>query len=260
MKNQLNYGYTLLNNTASNYGIALFKQLSFTKLLGVKYKSLKITFAIIISIALFHYYYEYLAIDEDEIIDTIHKNNLKAVQLLTGRFSTNDWSNTLAHLGEYPFQNCPEKRCYAFKPFYFRQKPIETSDAVIVHVPNLLYMPSKKNYKRNPHQLWVFLTMESQRRTFCSSHYRVEDMDDWFNITATFKLASSFLYDYKFEFRSFKDLYKHPTFLKAYSNEIKESPISIDHFRKGNYPVFKDFKLNLYFQNYQKILENLCHC
>ena len=235
MTNRLKYSYTFLNDSTRNIGVALFKQISISRLLGVKYKTLKVTLAIVFSLALFHYYYEYLAIDEDEIIDSIHKNNLKAVQLLTGYFSKNDWSNTLARLGEYPFQNCPEKRCYAFKPFFFRQKPIEKSDAVIVHVPNLLYMLSKKNYRRNPHQLWLFLSQESQRRTFCSSHYRVEDMDNWFNLTATFKITSTFLYDYKFDFRSFKDLNKHPRYLKAYSMEIKDSPISMDYFRKGIY-------------------------
>jgi len=234
MHENYSYGYTLLRNSTNN-GYAylnIFRHISFSRLLGVKYRSIKITFAIIFTLALFHYYYEYIAIDEDEIIDTIHKNNLKAIQLLTGRFSSNDWSSSHPRLGEQPFQHCPEKRCYAFKPFYFRQKPIEKSDAIVVHVPNLLFMTSKKSYKRNPHQLWLFWTMESQRRSFCSSHYRIEDMDDWFNITSTFKLTSTFLNDYK-EFRSFKDLNNNLRYLKAFSNEVKDSPVTMEHFRKG---------------------------
>jgi hypothetical protein len=39
--------------------------------------------------------------------------------------------------------------------------------------------------------------MESQRRSFCSHHYTPADLDDLFNVTATFKHDSHLLADYK---------------------------------------------------------------
>ena len=222
------------------------RQLTCGKLF-VKYRTIKITFCLMMAISLFHFYYEYIAIDEDEIIDTIHKNNLKAVQLLTGRFGSNRWESFRPHLGEYPFQHCPEKRCYAFKPFFFRQKPFETSDAILVHVPNLLYMPSKSNYKRNPNQLWAFYTLESQRRSFCSTHYKIEDLDDWFNITSTFKLKSTMIHDYK-PFPSFNDLKNNARYLKGFVNFRKddEEP-SMAHFQRELDKKPKNASLALWF-------------
>ena len=196
----------------------------------VKYRTFKIIFICVLIVTLVHLYYEHIHVDEEDIVDTIHKKNLKAVQLLTGRFSSNDWQSMYARLGEFPFQGCQEKRCFAFKPYYFRQKAIEASDAVIVHVPNLFFMTSRASYKRHPHQLWVFMTQESQRRTFCSSHYRIEDMDNWFNLTATFKLDSVVPNDYK-PFRDFTKIKSDPRFLKHFIMLVKEPPTA-EYFQK----------------------------
>lgn len=213
----------------------------------VRYKSIKIVFCLILTIVSLHLFYIYISLDEDDIIGSIHKNNLKAVQLLTGRFSANDWNTLIPQLGEFPFRNCPEKRCYAFKPFYFRQKPLESSDAVLVHVPNLLYMPSKSSYTRNRHQLWIFMTMESQRRSLCSTYYSVEDMDDWFNITSTFKRSSTHLYDYK-GFNSFEGLKRDPNYLRIYENLMKdEIPTNMAYFAKQIDKKPKDGALALWF-------------
>ena len=46
-------------------------------------------------------------------------------------------------LGVEPFKFCPEKRCYAFKAL-FGQGPYEESDGIMVHGPNLWYMPDIK--------------------------------------------------------------------------------------------------------------------
>ena len=46
-------------------------------------------------------------------------------------------------LGEEPFKFCPEKRCYAFKAL-IGQAPYEESDGIMVHGPNLWYMPDIK--------------------------------------------------------------------------------------------------------------------
>jgi hypothetical protein len=59
------------------------------------------------------------------------KLNVKTIQLLTGRFHFKNWE--LGHeLGDEPFKECPEKRCYAFKTM-LGQTPYEEADGIMVH-------------------------------------------------------------------------------------------------------------------------------
>lgn len=164
----------------------------------------------------------------DDLIDDIKSRNLKAVQLLTGRFDFKNWE--FDELGEAPFRNCPESRCYAFRSLDLVHIPNEKSDGIMVHGPNLWYMPSRKTYKRNPRQLWLFYTMESQGLTFCSSHYELTDLDDWFNITATFKHDSTLYVDYK-QFRDWNDVVYDNDYLfefrKFLNNNGGRNPIEI---------------------------------
>ena len=152
------------------------------------------------------------------MITKIHTKKLKAVQLITGRFHFRNW--LFENLGEEPFKNCPESRCYAFRTAPLFHIPEAKSDAIIVHGPNLWYMPSK-NYKRNPKQLWMFYTMEPQRLSFCSNHYKYTDLDNWFNLTATFKTDSDIILDYK-EFTSLSDIENNSEFLENYKS-LKKS-------------------------------------
>lgn len=147
--------------------------------------------------------------------------NLKSVQLLTGRFAFKNWQ--LDELGEAPFKNCPEKRCYAFRSLGLLHIPNEKSDGVMVHGPNLWYMPSRTRYRRNPKQLWLFYSMEPQRLTFCSSHYKMTDLDDWFNITATFKYKSDLELDYK-QFREWNDVIYDMDYLNEYKIIMQTQP------------------------------------
>ena len=62
--------------------------------------------------------------------------------------------------------------------------------------------------------------MESQRLTFCSSHYGLKELDDWFNITATFKSDSTLYVDYK-EFRSWTDIELNSDYLNSYQILLK---------------------------------------
>jgi hypothetical protein len=64
--------------------------------------------------------------------------------------------------------------------------------------------------------------MESQRLTFCSSHYDLTELDDWFNLTATFKYDSSLYLDYK-EFRSWTDIELNQDYLNAYKILLKNN-------------------------------------
>jgi alpha-1,3-fucosyltransferase len=64
--------------------------------------------------------------------------------------------------------------------------------------------------------------MESQRLTFCSSHYSLTDLDDWFNITATFKKDSTLYVDYK-EFRSWTDIELNSNYLHSYQMLLKNN-------------------------------------
>jgi len=160
-----------------------------------KIKKLCIAFVFfLLTYNLLNIFYEYLT-NYDELIDKLQKNNLKSIQILTYRFDYYYWK--LGHgWGQEPFNNCPEKRCYAFKPIYF-QKPCEKVDGIMVHGFNLFSMPSRTKYKRNKRQLWLFYNLESQGRTHCSLHYDLSQLDDWFNITATFKTDSDVVADYK---------------------------------------------------------------
>ncbi len=115
--------------------------------------------AFLMAIVIIELIYEYNEVNEENIVEWIHIKNLKAVQVYNERFTFDNWG--LKELGEYPFHRCKEKRCFAFKPFKYTQRALENSDGVMVHVPNLFYL-NRKNYERNPKQLWLFYTMESQ--------------------------------------------------------------------------------------------------
>ena len=64
----------------------------------------------------------------DQTVEKIHAQDLKAVQLLTKYFFYRDWA--LPQLGQHPFAYCPEKRCFAFQPNYWRNIPNEKSDGI----------------------------------------------------------------------------------------------------------------------------------
>ena len=153
----------------------------------------------------------------NNIIHELRKKNLKSVHLLTGRFDFWNWQ--IKTLGEDPFKNCPETRCYAFESIPFIHIPYEQADGVMVHGPNLWYMPNRKSFKRNPKQLWLLYTMESQGLTWCSSHFKLTDLDDWFNITATFKQDSSLPLDYK-QFRTWNDVLYDLDYAREFSKTI----------------------------------------
>ena len=63
--------------------------------------------------------------------------------------------------------------------------------------------------------------MESQRLTFCSSHYDLTELDDWFNITATFKSDSTVYIDYK-EFRNWNDIELNKDYLVNFERLLKK--------------------------------------
>lgn len=158
----------------------------------------------------------------DALVDQIHKLNLKSVQLLTGRFDFYNWELG-DRLGEEPFKNCAEKRCFAFRSSSLIHIAEEKSDAIMVHGPNLWYMPNRQKYNRNPRQLWLFYSMEPQGLTFCSSHYKLTDLDDWFNLTATFKHDSSIHVDYK-QFRDWSDVLLDMDYINEYKKLNDSNP------------------------------------
>ncbi|RNA22862.1 alpha-(1-3)-fucosyltransferase C-like [Brachionus plicatilis] len=148
----------------------------------------------------------------ESTVKKIHSQNIKAVQLITARFHYNNWM--FKDLGIEPFKNCPENRCFAFRSSNLLHLPEESADAVVVHAPNLWYTPSK-NYKRKPKQLWMYYTMEPQRLSHCSSHYQLADLDNWFNLTATFKKDSDIVLDYK-TFRNWSQIEHESIFVNEY--------------------------------------------
>jgi len=108
---------------------------------------------------------------------------------LTSYFEFSEWNNKI---GRETFADCREKRCFAFRYKSNSQIPLEESDGVIVHAPNLHHFPSRNVYKRNPRQLWSFYTLESQRLSICSQNFDLTDLDDWFNLTKTVKFNFSY--------------------------------------------------------------------
>jgi hypothetical protein len=153
----------------------------------------------------------------DLLIENIRQKDLKSVHMITGRFDFWQWQYN--KLGEAPFKKCPETRCYAFLSFPMTQTAIEKADGVLVHGPNLWYLPDRRTYQRNPKQLWLLYSLESQRRTWCSSHVKLTDMDDWFNLTATVKQDSSIMVDYR-QFRSWDDLLYDLDYTKEFEKSI----------------------------------------
>ena len=196
-----------------NYAVIFFLRACSTR------RAFKIAFACLAALAMLQMLSDTILLNDDPV-DLIHKRNLKAVQLLTERFNWQNWG--LGELGEAPFSRCAEKRCFAFKPFRLVQRPLEKSDAVLVHLPNLFYLSQYAKHKRNRRQLWLLYTMESQRRSFCSLFYTPADLDDVFNITATFKHDSDLLADYK-EFTSWRTITASLAYVNAFKKFRSES-------------------------------------
>ncbi len=160
----------------------------------LNFKIQMITYLIIVFVFM-DVFSKYNRMQTANLIENIHSADLKAVELVTRYFLDKNWAHK--NLGEIPFKNCVEKRCYAFKSWFYSQTPNEQSDGVMVHLLNYFSMVSKTRYNRNPRQLWLLHTRESQHRSFCSTHYNIEDLDDWFNLTSTFKANSTQVTDYK---------------------------------------------------------------
>lgn len=157
----------------------------------------------------------------ENVVKKIHSQNLKAVQLITARFHYNNWM--FSGLGVEPFKNCPESRCFAFRSTSLLHVPVESADGIIVHAPNLWYTPTK-NYQRNPKQIWMYYTMESQRLSYCSSHYKLTELDNWFNLTATFKKDSDIVLDYK-TFRNWSQIEYESIFVNVYKSRREKTNI-----------------------------------
>ena len=175
-----------------------------------------------------HFSPKYTKVDQSEI--SLH--DFKSIQLLTDRFDWDNWGfNTL---GKDQFKNCEEKRCYIFKSDRYFQTPLENSDAILIHGPNLWYMPNKLNYKRNPRQIWAYHSLESPRGTLCSLHYSIDELDDWFNITMTYKLDSTFLTDYK-SFYNWSTLLETPDYIDQFKlYYTNEKQLNLNKKLKGN--------------------------
>lgn len=146
-----------------------------------------------------------------------HGRALKSIQVLTQFYDWIYWKDE--QLGERAFENCSQKACFAFRyessSWNGRrmQEAVEESDGVIVHAPNLLTVPSRHDYKRDPRQLWSFFTIESQRYSFCLLHYSLADLDDWFNLTNTVKTNKHAYMPY-----DLKQLHRYEAYLTAFTS------------------------------------------
>jgi alpha-1,3-fucosyltransferase len=179
-----------------------------------------LTFVFALILCGFVYYSNY------DIVAEIHKRELKAVQVWTPKFNSKTWD--FDELAEKPFESCPERRCYAF---WSRQTlPHEASDGVLVHASDLNYMPSRQAYKRNPKQLWSLTSTESQAHSFRSNRFDLTELDDWFNLTLTFKPDSDCVIDYR-QFKDWKTMYRVPWYLNAFRDYYQRIS-SLDDYKR----------------------------
>jgi hypothetical protein len=81
--------------------------------------------------------------------------------------------------------------------------------------------------------------MESPRLSFCSMHYNLKDLDDWFNVTVTYKSDSDFIVDYR-PFKDFSDIVNDKMYINEFdklmngtSNNLKSTFDNI--YLKKNY-------------------------
>jgi len=151
-------------------------------------------------------------------------SSLKYVQLYTGVFDYKNWDQ--GGIGRIPFQGCPEDRCFAVKTFAV-QSAMEYADGVMVHGPNLWYLPSRSSYKRNKKQIWLYYALESPRGSICSMHYNWEDLDDWFNLTVTYKLDSDLVSGYS-PVDKIEDIENLGNYKQEYLDSIAKYPKVID--------------------------------
>lgn len=128
-------------------------------------------------------------LDDFRYLACIRAQNLKSVQILTEYYPFA--SGRYDELGRAPFEYCQkETRCYAFRYTNTYQTPLEDSDGVILHMPDLVNLPPREIYRRNAKQLWFMYTMEAQRFSYCFFNNTLNDLDDWFNLTQTTKTQS----------------------------------------------------------------------
>jgi hypothetical protein len=183
------------------------------------------------------YYFQFESKSERalRLIQLAHSRDYKVLQLLTREFLNKTWPNdpaSINKLEEGPFKSCPgEKRCYLLSAFKNLQQPLEESDAVLVHLPNLVRLPWKNSdYKRSAQQIWAFNTIESQARSFCSFHYNMRDLDDWFNVSVTFKPDSDLVVSYR-PFRSWHSLPQHFEYMHEFDMFFSKVK-TLDNYKK----------------------------
>jgi len=168
---------------------------------------------------------------------------------LTRRFGLKDWG--LKGLGREAFQGCPEDRCYAFHPHMsLRHRPHEKSDAILVHSVDLMYLPPLRNYQRDPRQLWVYYTIESQRYSLCSLVYSIHDLDGLFNLTVTFKPQNDIVVDYR-DFRDWNQVH----LIEAYVENYRQAVLKDENFFKNQIlSTFELFANKLIIINYSILI------
>jgi len=63
--------------------------------------------------------------------------------------------------------------------------------------------------------------MEPQMLSFCSAYYKIDDLDDWFNITTTFKPDSSYVTDYK-SFQSWTNIHEYSSYYGVFEGMFRK--------------------------------------
>lgn len=147
---------------------------------------LKFPLVILIFFLLNYLSYWYSIHFERILLETQRDRNYKVIQVLTNE------PHGMA-LGESPFRVCPEKRCFAFRSIS-SGRPVENSDAVVVYASDLKKITWRSNYHRSRNQMWMLIAHESPQYAFSKlAAGDLKLLDNWFNLTATFKPDSDFV-------------------------------------------------------------------
>ncbi|KAJ8986193.1 hypothetical protein NQ317_005667 [Molorchus minor] len=83
-------------------------------------------------------------------------------------------------------KHCPVKNC----DITYKDSAIATADIVIFHLHRITGVKDLPTGKRNPNQIWAFLTDESPYNTFLKAKIKITDFNGMFNWSMTYRMDS----------------------------------------------------------------------
>ncbi|XP_018565856.1 glycoprotein 3-alpha-L-fucosyltransferase A [Anoplophora glabripennis] len=85
-----------------------------------------------------------------------------------------------------PFRHCSVKNC----DITYSDSTLKTADLVLFHLHRMTGIQDLPKEKRNPNQIWAFLTDESPHHTFLKRKVKMNEFDGVFNWSMTYRMDS----------------------------------------------------------------------